>query len=188
MVFYQLTKLLKNTSNIAMINKYSIVILIVFFFNNTVYSTSKSSSSSGPKSDGRQDSSYLKVKNSNYQKGLNSLKQAKRYKKKNKEDKAKKRFNDSIKFLLLANKESPNNPSVLKYLGFSFAEYGDFMMAEIYYKEGLDIEPKHIEINEYLGKLYLQTNRINKSKERLRVLEYCKCKEFISLKKLISQF
>ena len=101
MVFYQLMKLLNSISNIAMINKYSITILIIFLFNNTVYSAGTGSTSSGVKSDGRQDDTYLKVTNSNYKKGLDALKQAKKYAKKEKKDKAKKRFNDAIKFFIL---------------------------------------------------------------------------------------
>ena len=55
------------------------------------------------------------------------------------------------------------------------------MMAEIYYTQGLEIDPKHIGINEYLGQLYLKTDRINKAKERLEILKNCKCKEFETL-------
>ena len=35
------------------------------------------------------------------------------------------------------------------------------------------------------GELYIQTNRINKAKERLEVLKTCNCKEFIKLKEII---
>ena len=60
-------------------------------------------------------------------------------------------------------------------------------MAEIYYNEGLDIDPEHVGINEYLGELYVETNRLNKAKERLKVLANCKCEEFSKLKVLINK-
>ena len=171
-----------------MIIKYLTLILLTFFINNYVYSAAISTSTSGAKSDGRQDDTYLEVKNSNYKKGQDALKQAKKYAKKGKKNKAKKRFNDVIKYLILANEENPNEPNTLNYLGYSFRKVGDFSMAEIYYKQGLAINPEHIGINEYLGELYVETNRIDKAKERLKVLENCKCEEFEELQNLISKY
>ena len=60
-------------------------------------------------------------------------------------------------------------------------------MAEIYYLQGLEIDPNHIGINEYLGELYVQTNRLNKAKERLKILENCNCKEFEELNDAIKR-
>ena len=171
-----------------MIIKYLTLILLTFFINNYVYSAAISTSTSGAKSDGRQDDTYLEVKNSNYKKGQDALKQAKKYAKKGKKNKAKKRFNDVIKFLILANEENPNEPDILNYLGYSFKKVGDIAMAEIYYERGLAIDPRHTGINEYLGKLYIETNRIDKAKERLKVLENCKCEEFEELQNLISKY
>ena len=36
---------------------------------------------------------------------------------------------------------------------------------------GLEIDPKHVGINEYLGELYVITNRMNLANERLEVLK-----------------
>ena len=58
-------------------------------------------------------------------------------------------------------------------------------MAEIYYLQGLDINPNHISINEYLGELYVQTNRISMAKDRLKILENCNCEEFEELSNAI---
>jgi len=159
-----------------MIIKYLTLILLTFFINNYVYSAAIGTSTSGAEPDGRQDTTFFEIKNSNYKKGLDALKQAK------------KRFNDAIQFFTLANKEHPNEPNILNYLGYSFSKVDDFMMAEIYYEQGLTINPLHIEINEYLGELYLETNRIDKAKERLKVLEDCKCEEFDELQNLISKY
>ena len=73
----------------------------------------------------------------------------------------------------------------LNYLGFTSRKLGDFKSAEIYYLSGLKIEPNHNGINEYLGELYLSTDRKDKALERLKVLKNCKCDEYIELKELI---
>jgi hypothetical protein len=60
-------------------------------------------------------------------------------------------------------------------------------MAEIYYEQGLELNPLHNGINEYLGELYVQTNRIDKAKERLEVLKNCNCEEFNELDAVIKK-
>ena len=45
----------------------------------------------------------------------------------------------------------------------------------------------HLGINEYLGELYVQTNRIELAKERLQVLNGCNCEEYNELKELIEK-
>ena len=57
--------------------------------------------------------------------------------------------------------------------------------AENYYLKGLDLDPKHNGINEYLGELYVQTDRIDKAKERLAVLKNCNCDEYQELELII---
>ena len=53
------------------------------------------------------------------------------------------------------------------------------------YLKGLNIKPNHNGINEYLGELYVQTNRIDKANERLAVLKNCGCKEYSELELII---
>jgi tetratricopeptide (TPR) repeat protein len=169
-----------------MIKKYLILFFVIFFFSIPVYSASTGSSSSEKaKSNGREDLSHLSVKNSYFKKGYDALKQAKKYKKKGKEVRAEKRFNDAIQFFLQANVEAPNEPDILNYLGFSYRKVDDFAMAEIYYTQGLEIDPTHNEINKYLGQLYIETNKIDEAKKRLDVLKSCACKEYNELKKSI---
>ena len=62
---------------------------------------------------------------------------------------------------------------------------GDFEKAEKFYLKGLSYDSGHLGINEYLGELYVQTNRIELAKERLGVLNGCKCEEYRELKELI---
>ena len=50
---------------------------------------------------------------------------------------------------------------------------------------GLEINPKHIGINEYMGELYVVTNRMDEAKKRLAVLENCNCKEYGELELII---
>jgi len=171
-----------------MIKKYLLPFFIIIFFYSPVYSAASKSEKDGVWNTGQDDISHMKGKNSNFKKASDAIKQAKKYAKKEKLDKAKKRFNNAINFLILANKENPNEPDILNYLGYSYREVGDFSMAEIYYEQGLAIDPQHIGINEYLGELYVETNRIDKAKERLKVLENCKCEEFKELQNLISKY
>ena len=57
--------------------------------------------------------------------------------------------------------------------------------AEVFYSKGLEISPYHIRINQYMGELYVTTNRIDQAKERLAVLDGCECKEYTLLKDII---
>ena len=131
------------------------------------------------------DSTSTKVK-SNYDKAVQSIKFAKKYEAKGKLEKAKKRYAKAQKLLLKANKEKPLQADTLNYLGFTTRKLGDYENGEKYYLLGLEIEPKHIGINEYLGELYVATNRIDLAKERLKILENCKCEEYNELKEIIA--
>ena len=130
------------------------------------------------------DSTPAKVK-SNYDKAVQSIKFAKKYEAKGKLEKAKKRYAKAQKLLLKSNSEKPNKADTLNYLGFTTRKLGDYENGEKYYLQGLAIEPNHIGINEYLGELYVATNRLDLAKERLKILEKCNCKEFTELKQII---
>ena len=99
--------------------------------------------------------------------------------------KAKNAYENAIKSLLEANSQNPSDPDTLNLLGFSHRKIGDYDKAEIYYSMGLEIDPKHVGINEYMGELFVATNRINEAKKRLAVLESCNCKEYNELKQVI---
>ena len=130
------------------------------------------------------DSTPKKVK-SDYDKAVESIKFAKKYEKKGKIEKAKKRYEKAQKFLLKSNIEKPNQADTLNYLGFTTRKLGDYENGEKYYLQGLSIEPNHKGINEYLGELYVATNRIDLAKERLEVLKSCNCEEYKELKEII---
>ena len=122
----------------------------------------------------------------NYEKAVVHIKFAKKHEKKDKLDKAKKRYEKAQKLLIKSNLEKPNNADTLNYLGFTTRKLGDYENGEKYYLQGLALEPNHIGINEYLGELYVATNRIDLANERLKILESCNCKEYDSLKQIIA--
>ena len=89
--------------------------------------------------------------------------------------------------MIKSNKEKPNQPDTLNYLGFALRKLGNFEEAEKYYLLGLNIKPNHNGINEYLGELYIITYRMDLAKERLEVLKNCNCEEYDELKELIDK-
>ena len=122
---------------------------------------------------------------SQYEIAVKMIKKAKKFEKKNKIDKAQKHYKKAIGYLLKHNKKFPADPDTLNYLGFTHRKVGDYENAEIYYSMGLELDPKHVGINEYMGELFVVTNRLDKAKERLAVLKDCNCKEYKELKLVI---
>jgi len=122
---------------------------------------------------------------SDYTKAKNLVKAAKKYEKKGKIEKAQKRYAKAQKLLLKSNKIKPLQADTLNYLGFTTRKLGDYEKGEEFYLQGLQIEPNHNGINEYLGELYMVTNRMDLAKERLNVLKSCNCKEYNQLKEII---
>ena len=122
----------------------------------------------------------------NYSKAVKLVKAAKKYENDGKLEKANKRYMKALKLLIKSNKSKPNKADTLNYLGFTTRKLGDFENGEKYYLQGLAIDPKHKGINEYLGELYVATNRHNLAVERLGVLEGCNCEEYDQLKAVIA--
>tara|TARA_B110001469_G_C9452432_1_gene228453 strand:+ start:127 stop:624 length:498 start_codon:yes stop_codon:yes gene_type:complete len=153
----------------------------IFFTFSLLLVLSVNSYSAGS-SDNSNDNSKTKT---SYEKAVVLIKSAKKYEKKDKIKKANKRYEKALKLLIKSNKEKPNNPDTLNYLGFTTRKLGDYENGEKFYLQGLAIEPNHIGINEYLGELYVVTNRIDLAKERLKILENCNCKEYDQLREII---
>jgi tetratricopeptide (TPR) repeat protein len=150
-------------------------IIILFFLLFTTNSFSAGSSSS-------DDSSKVK---SNYDKAVVLIKSAKKLEKKGKTEKANKKYEKAQKLLIKSNKKTPGKADTLNYLGFTTRKLGDYENGEKYYLMGLKINPNHTGINEYLGELYIATNRMDLARERLKVLENCNCEEYAELKDII---
>ena len=116
----------------------------------------------------------------------NLVKRGKKLESKGKNEKALKLYDKAYKKLLEANKLDKKNPDILNYLGFTLRKSGKYEQAEKYYLQGLEIKPDHNGINEYLGELYVQTQRMDLAKERLAVLKDCDCEEYKELEEVIN--
>ena len=147
---------------------------IVFFLTTNIFAAGSSSSSSGNDT------------KSNYDQAVKLIKSAKKNEEKGKKDKAQSNYKKAFKLLVKSNKNKPNKADTLNYLGFTSRKLGDFENGEKYYLQGLAINPNHKGINEYLGELYVATNRHNLAVERLEVLKGCNCKEYDQLKAVIA--
>tara|TARA_B100000902_G_scaffold352629_1_gene363489 strand:+ start:28 stop:507 length:480 start_codon:yes stop_codon:yes gene_type:complete len=123
---------------------------------------------------------------SKYDQAVKLIKTAKKNEEKGKKDKAQSKYEKAFKLLIKSNKKNPNEADTLNYLGFTSRKLGDFENGEKYYLQGLAIDPKHKGINEYLGELYVATNRLDLANERLEVLKGCNCEEYEQLKAVIS--
>ena len=120
-----------------------------------------------------------------YDEGVKLVKRAGKLEKKDKVEKAKKLYSQAFKKFEKAYTKDKKNPDILNYLGYTSRKSGNFSEAEEFYLKGLKINPKHNGINEYLGELYVQTDRIAKAKERLEVLKNCNCDEYSELELII---
>jgi len=148
------------------------LLIIIALTNNSFSAGTSSDNDSSPKV-------------SDYTKAKNLVKAAKKYEKKGKTEKAQKRYAKAQKLLLKSNDEKPLQADTLNYLGFTTRKLGDYEGGEKFYLQGLQIEPNHNGINEYLGELYVATNRMDMAKERLEILKTCNCEEFDELKEII---
>ena len=122
-----------------------------------------------------------------YKSGKKLIIKAKKLEKKEKIEKAQTLYLKALSKLEKAYDKDKKNADILNYLGFALRKTGDFEKAEKFYLEGLKIDAAHLGINEYLGELYVQTNRIELAKERLQVLNGCDCEEYKELKELIEK-
>ena len=148
------------------------LLIIIALTNNSFSAGSSSDNDSTPK-----ESDYTKAKN--------LIIAAKKYEKKGKTEKAEKKYAKAQKLLIKSNDKKPLQADTLNYLGFTTRKLGDYDGGEKFYLQGLEIEPNHNGINEYLGELYVATNRMDMAKERLEVLKTCNCEEYAELKEII---
>ena len=134
---------------------------------------------------GSSDTGSSKTK-TQYDMAVSHINAAKKFEQKDKLDKAKLKYEKAQKLLIQSNKKFPNKADTLNYLGFTTRKLGDYENGEKYYLQGLAIDPDHKGINEYLGELYVATNRHNLAIERLEVLKGCNCEEYEELKAIIA--
>jgi len=123
-----------------------------------------------------------------YKSGKKLVLRAKKLEKKSKVEKAKKLYLKAYDKFEKAYAKDKKNADILNYLGYTLRKTGNLEKAETYYLKGLELDSGHLGINEYLGELYVQTDRIELAKERLAVLSGCKCEEYEELKELIEEY
>ena len=146
---------------------------VSFFYCDSVYAAGSSSSGDS------YDNAGL------YKQGKKLILRAKKLEKKNKKEKAEKLYLKALNKFEKAYSKNKKNADILNYLGYTLRKTGNLQEAEQYYLKGLNLDSGHLGINEYLGELYVQTDRIELAKERLAVLKGCKCEEYEELKELI---
>jgi len=153
----------------------NIIVILLTLILSTNLMAAGSDSSSGSSSN----------EESLYEDAVKLVKRAGKFEKKDKTDKAKKLYSQAFDKLEKAYKSDKTNPDILNYMGFTTRKIGNFEKAEKFYLEGLSLKPNHHGINEYLGELYVQTNRLDKANERLNVLKSCNCEEYGELELII---
>ena len=168
-----------------MIKTSLITLLFTILLTTSSFSAGSGDSGGSGGSGGSSDGDGFSKTKTQYDMAVSHIKAAKKFEKKDKLKKAKKKYEKAQNLLLKSNKKFPNKADTLNYLGFTTRKLGDYENGEKYYLEGLAINPNHIGINEYLGELYVVTNRINLAKERLEILKSCNCEEYQDLKDII---
>ena len=154
------------------------IILIALFIFAQYTGTSYSASTDSDNSD-----SYLQE----YKDAEKFVLRAKKLEKKNKIEKANKLYLKAYAKLKKAYAKNKKDADILNYLWYTLRKTGSLEKAEKFYLEGLMLDASHLGINEYLGELYVETGRIELAKERLQVLNGCKCEEYDELKELIEK-
>ena len=144
-----------------MLIKYVMVVVMSFVLVSTAMAAGSSSSSTQRKA-GDYENGVKAVEAANYKKAI-------------------KLFNKVVA-------AKPTNADAWNYLGFSNRKLKRFDLALNAYQKALTIDPDHRGANEYLGELYLQTDNLEKARERLEKLDdicFFGCEEFDDLKAAI---
>ena len=157
--------------------KFLITIFILLTFSLYFNSAFAASGSGGNEKD----------ETSLYKSGKKLVLRAKKLEKKDKIEKANKLYLKAYNKFEKAYEKNKKNADILNYLGYTLRKTGSLEKAEKFYLKGLELDAGHLGINEYLGELYVQTGRIELAKERLQVLNGCKCEEYDELKELIEK-
>ena len=101
------------------------------------------------------------------------------------------RYADAIPLLQKVVDAKPNSADAFNYLGYSHRKIGQIDAAMKYYNRALELQPRHLGANEYLGELYLELGELAKAEERLKVLDkacFFGCEEYSELKQAIKDY
>ena len=80
------------------------------------------------------------------------------------------KYKDAIELLEKVVLKEPGKADAWNYLGYSQRKTGKYDDALKSYTRALDIDPKHRGAHEYVGELYLQTDKLPKDEEHLKKL------------------
>ncbi len=97
----------------------------------------------------------------------------------------------AIALLTKVTQAEPKNPEAYNLLGYSVRKSGDPKASLQYYQYALQLDPKQLGANEYIGEAYLQLGDVAKAEEHLKRLdELCTfgCKEYDTLKNAIAAY
>jgi Flp pilus assembly protein TadD len=101
-------------------------------------------------------------------------------------------FKSSLAHLTKAAQETPDDADVHNLLGYSYRKVGQFDQAMEHYRLALKLEPNHRGAHEYMGELYLETDRLAEAEKELQALKkacpwFGKCEEYEDLKGAIEK-
>jgi Tfp pilus assembly protein PilF len=126
---------------------------------------------------GGDDSNQRTAASGDYQRGLKAVKAG-----------------DYVAALPLLQKvvaKNARNADAWNLIGYSHRKLKRFDQAMHAYQKALAIKPDHRGANEYIGELYLETGKLAKAKERLKVLDSAclfGCEEYDELKAAIAAY
>lgn len=98
------------------------------------------------------------------------------------------RFAEAVEQLKKAVAQQPDNANYLTELGFATRKSGQRDASFGYYLAALEIDPDHIGALNYLGMLYVETERPHKAEELLQKIDdacFFTCEEYTTLKSAI---
>ncbi|HYM31672.1 MAG TPA: tetratricopeptide repeat protein [Candidatus Cybelea sp.] len=101
------------------------------------------------------------------------------------------KFADAKPMLEHVIARDPKNADAYNYLGYVSRKLGDRTAALGFYGKALEIDPRHLGANEYLGELYLEMGDLPKAEARLdRLDDLCLfgCPAYTQLKQAIRSY
>jgi tetratricopeptide (TPR) repeat protein len=99
------------------------------------------------------------------------------------------KFREAIPILFKLDKQYPNEPEVLNWLGFTHRKLKDYPEAKRFYDAALKIEPTYRPALEYQGMWFIETGDIPSAKANLAKLrQYCAaCEETKDLEEALKK-
>jgi Flp pilus assembly protein TadD len=102
-------------------------------------------------------------------------------------------YKAALGHLTQAVQKLPNDADVHNLLGYSYRKLGNYDKALEHYRTALKLDSGHRGAHEYLGELYLETDRLAEAENELNALKkscpwFGKCEEYDDLKGEIEKY